>query len=142
MEGRPLLRILLIVLGFSLVGWPIWSVTHGASVPSPAKPASAARAEPLRVQVTFASPPASFELDYLGKTLLSGHAPDREFSGDWKVAIPKEGVELFVAAKLPPGTPATAVRLSLTRDGTPLAEQTFWADGSLAETMTVREAQP
>jgi len=142
MEGRPWLRILLIVLGFSLVGWPVWSVTRYASVPSPVKPASDAPAEPLRVQVTFASPPASFELDYLGKPLLSGHAPDREFSGDWKAAIPKEGVELFVAAKWPPGTPTTAVRVTLTRDGNPLAEQTFWAEDSLAETMTVREAQP
>lgn len=142
MEGRPWLRILLIVVGFSLVGWPVWGVTHHASAPAPAKPSSEAPAEPLRVRVTFASPPASFELDYLGKPLLSGRAPDREFSGEWKVAIPKEGVELFMGAKWPPGTPATAVRLTLTRGGNPLAEQTFWADGSLAETMTVREAQP
>jgi len=142
MEGRPWLRVLLIVVGFTLVGWPVWSITRHASVPSPAKPASEAPAEPLRVQVTFATPPASFELDYLGKPLLSGHAPDREFSVDWKVAIPKEGVELFVGAEWPPGTPATAVRLTLTRNGNPLAEQTFWADGSLAETMTVQEAQP
>ncbi len=142
MEGRPWLRILLIVLGFSLVGWPVWGVTRYASVAPPTKPAAITPAKPLRVQVTFASPPASFELDYLGKPLLSGQAPDREFSGNWKVAIPKEGVELFVAAKWPPGTPTTAVRLTLTRDGNPLAEQTFWAEGSLAETMTVREAQP
>ena len=142
MEGRPWLRVLLIVVGFTLVGWPVWSITRHASVPSPAKPASEAPAEPLRVQVTFATPPASFELDYLGKPLLSGHAPDREFSVDWKVAIPKEGVELFVGAEWPQGTPATAVRLTLTRNGNPLAEQTFWADGSLAETMTVQEAQP
>ena len=142
MEGRPWLRILLIVLGFVLVGWPVWSVTRYTSVPSPVKPASDASAKPVRVQVTFASPPASFELDYLGNPLLSGQAPDREFCGDWKVAIPKEGVELLVAAKWPPGTPTTAVRLTLTRNGNPLAEQTFWADGSLTETMTVREAQP
>ena len=142
MEGRPWLRILLVVLGFSLAGWPVWSATHGAPVPAPVKPAPAAPAEPLRVQVTFASPPASFELDYLGAPLLSGHAPDREFSGDWKVAVPKEGAELFMGAEWPAGSPVTAVRVRITRDGNTLAEQTFWADGRLAETMIVREAQP
>ena len=142
MEGRPWLRILLIVLGFSLVGWPVWSVTQYASVTQPVKPAAVSPTKPLRVQVTCASPPASFELDYLGKPLLSGHAPEREFSADWKVAIPKEGVELFVGAKWPSGTPTTAVRVRVTRDGNPLAEQTFWAEDSLAETIIVREPQP
>jgi len=142
MEGRPWLRILLIVVGFSLAGWPVWSVTRHAAVAPPASPGAVGPAHPLRVQVTFAAAPASFELDYLGAPLLAGHAPEREFSANWKVAVPKEGVELFVSAGWPAGTTATAVRVTVTRDGNPLAEQTFWADDRLAETLTVREARP
>ena len=142
MEGRPWLRILLVVAGFSLAGWPVWGVTRHVSLAPPARPAAAVSAQPLRVRVTFASPPDSFDLDYLGAPLLAGHAPEREFSADWKVAIPKEGVELFLGAAWPPGTTATAVRVTVTREGNPLAEQTFWADDRLAETLTVREARP
>ena len=130
MNGRPLLRILVIVFGFFLVGWPVWSVTHPSFVDSPSKENAKNPEEPLRVE------------DYLGKPLLTGKAPDREFSADWKVAIPKEGVELFMAAGWLPGSPLSAVRLRVTQGGNVIAEQTFWATENLAETLTVNKPQP
>lgn len=142
MEGRPWLRILLILIGFSLLGLPVWSITHSAAAVAPVKAPAESVALPLRVEVTFVSPPTSFDLEYLGAPLLSGHAPERDFATDWKVAIPEEGVDLFVSAEWPAGTPATAVRVRVLRDGNSLADQTFWADESLAETITVRESQP
>ena len=142
MEGRPWLRILLSLIGFSLLGWPVWSVTHPAAVAAPVEKKTAAAAQPLRVEVTFASAPTSFDLEYLGAPLLSGRAPSRDFSVVWKVAIPKEGVDLFVSAEWPAGTPTTAVRVRVSRNGDPLAEQTFWANDSLAETVTVPAPQP
>ena len=143
MNGRPLLRILVILFGFFLVGWPVWSVTHTSFVDAPVKEnAKKNPEEPLRVEVTFSTPPSSFDLDYLGKPLLTGKAPDREFSADWKVAIPKEGVELFMAAGWLPGSPLSAVRVRVTQGGNVIAEQTFWATENLAETLTVNKPQP
>ncbi len=142
MEGRPWLRIWLILLGFTFLGLPVWRVTHPAAVAPPKDLREGTITFPLRVEVTFASPPTSFDLEYLGATLISSHAPNRDFAIDWKVAISKEGVDLFLSAEWPPGTPTTAVRVKVTRDGSAIAEQTFWGDGSLAETLTVWEPKP
>lgn len=144
MEGRPWLRILLVLAGFTLAGWPVWNVTHSAAVVAPAAPAvpSPAAGQPFLVELTFATAPVSFELDYLGAPLLTGGGPGRNFSTTWKVAVPKEGVDLFLDAKWPEGTGTTAVRVQLTRGDNAPAVQTLWADGELAETITVREPQP
>ncbi len=142
MEGRPWLRILLVLIGFSLLGGPVWIVTHAADAAAPARAPGTAPPEPLRITVTFSAPPATFDLDYLGAPLWSGRPAGGEVSVDWKVAIPKEGVDLFVAGSWPTGAAATAVRVRVSRGGNSLADQTFWPDGSLAETVTVRDLQP
>jgi hypothetical protein len=142
MEGRPWLRILLILIGFTLLGFPVWSSTRPGEVVIPTKEKVAAAEQPLHVQVSFAEPPASFDLEYLGSILCKGAAPQRDFSCDWKVGVPKEGVDLFVSASWPEGSPKTAVRVKVFRDGNPLADETFWTEGSLAETVTVNERQP
>ena len=83
----------------------------------------------------------SLKLEEDGK-MCKGAAPQRDFSCDWKVAVPKEGVDLFVSASWPEGSPKTAVRVQVFRNGNPLADETFWTERSLAETVTVNERQP
>ena len=142
MEGRPWLRILLVLIGFSLLGFPVWSTTRPGDVAIPTKEKVAATERPLHVEVSFAEPPASFVLEYLGSILCKGAAPQRDFSCDWKVAVPKEGVDLFVSARWPEGSPKTAVRVQVFRYENLLSDETFWTEGSLAETVTVSERQP
>lgn len=137
MEARPWLRITLIFVGFLLLSWPLWAVTHSAAVVMPVREPTTAAAESLRVEVTFAQPPLAFDLEYLGQPLLSGEAPDRKSAVDWTVVIPSEGVELFVSASFPDGSPETAARVRVTNGETVVAEKTFWVTDQLAETLTV-----
>ena len=137
MEGRPWLRILVILIGFSLLGLPVWSMTRTRGIAAPVKVETRMSTRPLRVKITFAQAPASFELKYLGAVLCHGGAPQREFSCDWKAAVPKEGADLLLKADWPAGTSQTAVRLEVTENGEPLVDTTFWSDGSLVETITV-----
>jgi len=139
MEGRPWLRILLVLIGFTLLGGPVWIVTHPAEAASPIAATGAASPQSLRIAVTFTDLPQTFDLEYLGTPLLKNTSVQgRALAIDWNVTIPKEGVDLFVGGSWPQGAPATAVRVQVMRGDDSLADQTFWADGSLAETVTVK----
>jgi hypothetical protein len=54
MEGRPWLRILFILVGFALFGWPVWSMT-GRESAAPVKESPAGPAQPLHVEVSLRS---------------------------------------------------------------------------------------
>jgi hypothetical protein len=112
-------------------------MTRPGQIAAPAEESSAALAQPLHVEVSFAEPPASFDLEYLGTPICSGTAPKRDFSCDWEVALPGEGVDLFVSASWPADVPKTAVRVQVSQGEQTLADQTFWTEGNLAETITV-----
>ena len=137
MEGRPWLRILFILVGFALLGWPVWSITRPGQIAVPAEESPAGLAQPLHVEVSFAEPPTSFNLEDLGTPICSGTAPKRDFSCDWEVALPGEGVDLFVSASWPADATKTAVRVQVSQGELTLADQTFWTEGDLAETISV-----
>lgn len=141
MEGRPWLRILLVLIGFSLLGIPVWSLTRGKPEIKVAEKAPAT-AGAFRVSLTFAEAPADFTVSYLGKPLFSGHGPEREFSGDWQVGIPKEGADLLLTANWTDGAPQTAVRVVVTQGNDTFADQTVWGQGNIVDTVTVPGKAP
>lgn len=143
MEGRPWVRIALVLIGFSLLGIPIWSMTREKKLsPAFATVGIATPAQQVRVILSFAEPPLSFSLKYLNEVLREGSAPDREFSCDWKIVVPPEGVELLLKAAWPPSAPKTAARVEIFRDDTMLVDQTFWTENSLVESVTVPGTNP
>jgi len=54
MEGRPWLRILFILAGFALLGWPVRSLARPRQIAAPVTESPAGPAQPLRVEVSFA----------------------------------------------------------------------------------------
>ena len=139
MDGRPWLRILVVVLGFLLLGVPVWSTTagrtEGRGAPAVGKKVPEAS---LHVSVVFSQPPSSFELSTAGLVICRGTGPERRFSGEWNGALPKEGVDFLIKASWPAGSPESATRVRLSRDDAELADQTFWAEGTLVEAVTAR----
>ena len=143
MEGRPWVRIALLLIGFSLLGVPVWSMTREKRLrPALSNVVIAAPAQQLRVIITFAEPPLSFSLKYRDEVLCEGAAPDREFSYNWEIAVPPEGVDLLLKAGWPPSAPKTAARVEIFRDDTRLVDQTFWTQNSLVESVTVPGTNP
>jgi hypothetical protein len=138
MEGRPWLRVALIVLGFSLLGWPVWSLTHHATVPTPVAPeVKNSVPEPLRATITFATPPATCAVKALGEVLVESTDPGREVITDWEATVPSEGLDILVKATWPDGTEQTAVRVAITRGAETLADETFWTTDRLVKTVTI-----
>jgi len=137
------MRIALVLVGFSLFGVPVWSMTRERK-PAPAieTVVIATPARQLRVILTFAEPPLSFSLKYLNEVLCEGSAPDREFSCDWKVVVPPEGVDLLLKAAWPPAAPKTAARVEISRDDTVLIDQTFWTESNLVQSVTIPGTNP
>lgn len=143
MEGRPWVRVALLLIGFSLLGVPVWSMTREKQVsPAVATVVVAAPAQQLRVTLSFAEPPLSFRLKHDDEILCEGSAPDGEFSRDWKIVVPPEGVELLLKAEWPFPSPKTAVRVEISRGDNGLVDQTFWTEGSLVQSVTVPGTNP
>ncbi len=143
MEGRPWVRVALLLIGFSLLGIPVWSMTRERKTSSMNAPSVvAAPAQQLHVTVSFAEPPSSFRLKYHDEILCEGSASDREFSCDWDIVVPPEGVDLLLKAEWPSQSPKTAVRVEITRDDSVLVDQTFWAHTRLVQSVTVSGRSP
>ncbi|CAN5823503.1 hypothetical protein BH09VER1_BH09VER1_41490 [soil metagenome] len=136
MDGRPWLRILLVLLGFLLLGIPVWTMTREKAqvVMSEKAPVQTGA---LRVSLTFAEAPTDFELQYLGATLCSGRGPQKEFTCDWNVGLSPDGADLLLTVNWPPGGAPTAVRVQVKKAGETLADQSIWGSGNVVETITV-----
>jgi len=138
MEGRPWLRLAFVILGFAVMGYPVWMLTHTereihVAVSPPVQP----KLETFTFHLTFASTPQEFALSYLDKTILTGGRHGTEFQGDATFPFPKEGVDLLLKARWSGDVPRTAVRILAARNDTLLVEKTFWAKGDLVEIVTV-----
>ena len=148
MHGNPTFRLIIVAVAYLLAGVAVWRVTMPAEArpldaPAPAPLVTApAAVQPVRVQLTFASPPTVFELCHLDRTLIGGTAVMDQLadvdSFDLEIPIPAEGIDLVLRAAWPPETGETAVRLRVWVAGRPAVDRTFWARGELADVVTVR----
>jgi hypothetical protein len=142
MRGRPLLRIILVCLGVALMGIPVFKLTT-AAVPTEATPTPVtSTTQTLSLALTFAHPPESFAVTYLGNPILAGKGPATAFTGPWPIALSKDGADLLLQAKWPTGTPQTAVEIKISGAGDVPIERTFWGTGRLTEIVTVLPDKP
>jgi hypothetical protein len=156
-RGFPLLQLLFVAAVFLAAGVPVWSLTRPAAEAVLTAPAgrisassdtAAPAAEPLTIEAAFAPAPADFQIQCDGQTVLEGQGPARQFTGNWKNVVPKEGVDLVVRADWLPengGAPAgpAAARITVRSLGAVKVEKSFWTGPgeSLAEIVTVPGGQ-
>lgn len=133
MNGRPLLRLLIVALAFACLGLPVWQLTRGTAAPAPVEITSTSKTEEFSVTLTFSTPAESFALTHLDETVLA--SPN--LSRTWQAAIPSEGIDLLLKARWPAKTKTAAVRLQISKKGETVTDKTFWAEGGMAELVTV-----
>jgi hypothetical protein len=142
MRGRPWIRIALVCLGVILMGIPVYRLTSSHVYREPVSQVNPTIAKILTITLTFAHPPESFEVSYLGKQVFTGNGPQTEFTESWTVALPPAGADLLLKVKWPDKTPQTAVEMKVEENGDALKDQTFWGTATLTEIETVMPHQP
>jgi len=141
MRGAPLLRAVLVIIVLLLAAIPVWKLTHQAvaSTESPGTPASTAES-PVGIELTFAHAPADFQVLHLGKVIWEGRQPGETMKKDFAMEFPKEGIDLEIKADWLPGTPPTAVRVTVTH-GYGTTDQTAWGKDNVDAVLTFKDPQ-
>ena len=144
MRGQPLVQLLLVIVAFLGVGWPVMRLTlpskGNGPAPAPPRESLSGQAEiELTLTASFLPAPAEFHLASLGHDLLAGHGPQGEWTGTWKTALPAEGADLSLRAVWPTAEAPAAARLIVRfPDDRPPVDRTFWVSrGTLTELVTV-----
>jgi hypothetical protein len=138
MGGKPWLRLAVVLMGFTLMGFPVWQLTQGRGpVPPPAALAPPDELKRVALTLTFSQVPAEFRLTHLGQSLLEKTPSQTSYALVWTVGIPPEGLDLLLVADWPDTKAQKAVRVEITQNGLPCVDRTFWAEGDLVELITV-----
>lgn len=144
MRGSPPLQLVLLTLAFALLTVPLARLTSASSVSArPASPQLVAKTIPVTLRLRTRDVPRSVSLKLAGQELLP---PDLQHGAwpakaewDAQLAIPKEGVEFFLTATWPPGTPETAITLEVEPEGLDAQSQTRWStEGQVSEALLFR----
>lgn len=136
MGGHPLLRIILVVIGFTLAGGPVWFLTNRPDAFLQSQVVPPQKLVQLSVKVSFSQSPRAFSLAYLGDTLFLQESGKGEYARNWEVSIPKEGIDLLLKAEVPG---RTSVHVEISNGENILADKTFWPDSELVELVTLSE---
>ena len=138
MRGTPLIESLAAFLALLLVALPIRGLTL-RSRPAPKPVVSAAQPRPVRLAVVSTAEPFQFEVSCLGKKIWSGTGHRLPAYTDVQLSVPKEGVDLELAAQFPDST-LHAVRLTLALDDGTQVERSAWGNARLDEVLTFQPA--
>jgi hypothetical protein len=141
MRGSPLLRAVFVIIALLLAAIPVWKLTHqaAASMETVTSPGPSADS-PVHIALTFAHPPADFQVLHLGKVIWEGRQPGGSEEKDFKMEFPKEGIDLEVKADWLPGTPPTAVRVTVTH-GYGSTDQTAWGKDNIDAVLTFKDPE-
>lgn len=137
MRGFPPIQIFLLALTFIVLAVPLSQLTGNVI---PAKPVAAPEVESASVKallrLRYAHKPKTLSVKIADKELLTEiEASPVELTTS--LPSPKIGVDVFVNATWPEGTPDSAITLELEPDGLATRSETRWSsDGSLDEVIT------
>src|SRR5689334_11762834 len=133
MRGAPLIEALAAAFALLLVGLPIRALTS-RSQPDPKPIAGATLSRPVHLEVISTADSFEFEVSHLGRRIWSGTGHRTPVQTEVELPLPKEGVDLEVAARYPDSA-LHALRLTLsTGDGTQ-AEHSAWGNETLDEVL-------
>lgn len=145
MRGSPPLHLTLFLVGFILLAVPLAHLTFARPaamehVKTLAVPEATADTTPAIVRIRFAHGPELLSVKLDGRELVSPAALQAAKSVieiKESLLLNSDGLELFVNARWPAGTPDTALSLELEPDGLDMQSQTRWTSGSqLSEAFT------
>ena len=151
MRGNPVWQLLMAVVAFGAMGWPVWRLTRPAEAApviavsgtggDGGEATKAAGSVTLGVAADFAPAAAEFALSYLGSPVLQGKAQGSA-TAEWKVAFPADGADLVLHVAWPTGATAegkagaAAARVTVRFPDGRQVEKSFWsADGSPLDTV-------
>ena len=136
MRGRPLLQWMLFALVWSMLAFPIASVTRrgDAAVQSAAVVKETAQVKTW-VSLRFSDAPTSFSVWQDGQIIweATGEGGDVEFETSVMLRRDEFGIALRMVAAL--GEGLVAVELRLEPDGLPARSRTIWAEGDIDESV-------
>ena len=137
MRGFPPIQIFLLVLAFIVLAVPLIQLTGHVShaKPAPAKVVEAQSVKTL-LRLRYAHKPATLSLKIADKEQIHSIAASPI---ELQTTLPsiKDGVDVFLNATWPEGTPDTSLTLELEPDGLATRSETRWSSaGSLDEVIT------
>lgn len=139
MRGFPPIQIFLLVLTFVVLAVPL---SHLTGTTGPAKAAVAEKVVQVKdvkalVRVRYAHRPATLSVK-IGEKEVIGGIEDSPMEVDASLPSPKDGVDVFVKATWPEGTPDSAITLEVEPDGLATRSETRWSSAaSLDEVITL-----
>ena len=140
MRGSPLLRAAFVLIVLLLAAVPIWKLTHQAAASMDSAPATPGIKAPVHIALAFAHAPTGFQVLHLGKVIWEGTQPGESVQKDFPMEFPAEGIDLEIKAEWLPGTPLTAVRVTVTH-GYGSSEQTAWGKDNVDAVLTFKDPQ-
>jgi hypothetical protein len=137
MRGSPPIQIFLLGLMFVVLAVPL---SHLTGTTTPAKAAAVEKVVEKSVKglvrVRYAHRPATLSVR-IGEKEVIGSVEGSPMEVDAPLPSTKDGVDVFVKATWPEGTPDTAVTVELEPDGLATRSETRWSSSaSLDEVMT------
>jgi hypothetical protein len=138
MRGAPLIEALVALVALLSLALPIRELTlrsHSRSAPV----VRAAPAKSVRLEVVGTAPSFEFNVSYLGREIWSGTGHQSPSFVDFRLPLPKEGIDLEVSARFPDSS-LHALRLTFsTGDGIGI-ERSAWGTDTLDEVLTFQPA--
>lgn len=143
MRGNPLIRLVIAIVVFSLLGIPVWELTRTHSVsanvaPSASGTDSGIQEVTLHVAFDLEEPASRVVLSLPAEPNLPSWTfqPAQAGSADWKTSLLKSGADILVEATWPDGK-RHALKINLSAPGYAPVEKTFWCNGSLRDVVTL-----
>ncbi|HEY1051871.1 MAG TPA: hypothetical protein VGE39_19000 [Prosthecobacter sp.] len=132
MRGFPPIQIFLLCLAFIVLAVPLSQLT-GTSTQDKSAVKAAVKAEKsggARLRVRYAHRPATLSVKIADKELVAGEMAASPLEMQATLLSAEEGVDVFVAATWPEGTPDTALTLEIEPDGLESRTETRWSSGA------------
>jgi hypothetical protein len=141
MRGSPLFRAVLVVLALLALLAPLRSLTNrrsAAAAPAQQAMASAVTKKKLRLELTSTTAPFKYQITSGGEPIWKGESDSTSVVRDLELEFPPEGIDLVLDASWTEKKP-TAVRLTLTPQGSATLAKTVWGTTSVSEVLTFQE---
>lgn len=138
MRGFPPIQIFLLVLAFVVLAIPLSILTGTATPVKAAEVKKVVEEKGVKglVRVRYAHRPVTLSVRVGEKELIQG-VEESPMEVDAPLPSTKDGVDVFVKATWPEGTPDTAVTVELEPDGLATRSETRWSSAaSLDEVIT------
>lgn len=135
MRGSPLLRLFFLAAALAFAAIPVRSLTRTRTPPPPHGPVVRPTSEKATVEILLtSSAPGTLRVSSLGRPLLESGNGSRSLAG--KIEISKNNPDDIVvsAAWDSPSGPG-AIHAEAWRDGTQVADATFWGDGPIEDVL-------